>query len=79
MSDAATAPVRPARLRRAVSAAYYALFHHVLRTGADRFIGTSRRHTAGYAMLYRSFAHARMKDVCQEIDKPVTAIVRFSW
>jgi hypothetical protein len=60
-----------AAYRRSVSTAYYALFHAVLRTGADRFFGAAQRDAPGYAVIYRGFAHARMKDVCREIDKPV--------
>ena len=56
-------------LRRAVSTAYYALFHAILRRAADDFVGSDRRHSASYALVYRSFAHQRMKDVCEGINK----------
>nr|WP_294543481.1 hypothetical protein [uncultured Rhodopila sp.] len=57
-------PASDARLRRAVSTAYYALFHKVLRSGAECFMGAGKQQTAGYGLLYRSFNHGRMKSVC---------------
>ncbi|MDP4023802.1 hypothetical protein Q8W71_14300 [Methylobacterium sp. NEAU 140] len=56
--------------RRAISTAYYALFHAALRTAAERFIGRDEGETAAYALLYRGFAHGRMRDVCVAIEKP---------
>lgn len=56
-----------AQRRRAVSTAYYALFHHVLRAAAQRFVGMGHETTAGYAILYRGFDHRRMKDVCEAL------------
>nr|WP_294517333.1 hypothetical protein [uncultured Rhodopila sp.] len=44
---ATTAPVTQAHLRRAVSTAYYAVFHAVLLAGATRFIGSDKRDTPG--------------------------------
>lgn len=64
-------PVPQARLRRAVSTAYYALFHAILRAGAIRFIGSDKESTPGYSILYRSFTHGRMKAVCETLDVPV--------
>ena len=55
-----------AESRRSVSTAYYALFHTVLTAGADRFFGSLERGSAGYAILYRSFDHGRMKRVCED-------------
>ncbi len=59
-----------AHLRRAVSTAYYGLFHHVLRAAAERFIGAGNHASAGYAVLYRSFDHGRMRDVCEALQRP---------
>jgi hypothetical protein len=53
-----------ARLRRAVSTAYYALFHKVLRAAAQRFMGPNQEQRAGFTVLYRSFDHRHMKMVC---------------
>ncbi len=63
------APPTNADLRRAVLRAYYALFHQLIRAAVERFIGLAQEHTAAYALLYRSFDHARMKEVCKNLDK----------
>ncbi len=60
-----------AHLRRAVSTAYYALFHKILRAAAERFIGADQQDSAGYALIYRSFEHRRMKEVCEALDVPI--------
>ena len=57
-------PPTDAQLRRAVSTAYYAVFHCILRAAADRFMGRGEAASAGYALLYRSFDHRHMKTVC---------------
>lgn len=57
-----------ARLRRAASTAYYALFHKVLRAGAKRFMGEGKEASPGYALLYRSFNHGRIKAVCESLN-----------
>lgn len=63
-------PPSQGRLRRAISTAYYALFHAVLRTGARRFMGDGSGEQPGYALLYRGFSHSRMKAVCKGLDVP---------
>lgn len=67
LSSAGTAPPSEAQLRRAVSTAYYALFHRILAAGAERFMGAGLERSAGYALLYRSFNHGRMKAVCESL------------
>lgn len=57
-----------ARLRRAVSSAYYALFHKVLRAGAGRFMGPGSEARPGYNLIYRGFTHSRLKDVCKRLN-----------
>lgn len=59
-----------AQLRRAVSTAYYAVFHKVLRSAADRFIGPGRDRSAGYGVLYRGFNHGRIRSVCESLNSP---------
>ena len=56
-----------ARLRRAVSTAYYAVFNAVLTKAADQLVGPDRRGTAAYWLVYRSFNHGQMKKVCKGI------------
>lgn len=58
-----------ASLRRAVSTAYYAVFHAVLRSGADRFFGASRSGEAGYALIYRAYDHGRMRRGCEDVSR----------
>jgi hypothetical protein len=65
-ADAATPPAG-AQLRRAVSTAYYALFHKISYAAARRFMGPDQENSAGYAILYRSFDHRHMKTVCQAL------------
>jgi len=60
-----------AQLRRAVSTAYYAVFHKILRLAAGRFVGEAHSHTAAYRLLYRGFDHGRVNEVCEAIDKPM--------
>jgi hypothetical protein len=60
-------PPSQAQLRRAVSTVYYALFHKVLRTAAERFAGPGQEHGGAYAILYRSFDHSHMKRICEDL------------
>ena len=50
---------RQADLRRAVSAAYYALFHALAHCGADMLAGSGlvRRNRIGWQRIYRSLEH----------------------
>ena len=57
-----------AYFRRAISTAYYALFHHVLRAGAERFLKDGKTDSAAYSVLYRGFSHGRMKAVCESLN-----------
>lgn len=68
LSAGTVQPPSEAQLRRAVSTAYYALFHKVLRAGAERFMGAGTQRSAGYSLLYRGFNHGRMKAVCDSLD-----------
>jgi hypothetical protein len=45
---------RQTDLRRAISAAYYALFHFTLAAASDLFVGRDKRSTPEYRMTYRS-------------------------
>lgn len=49
---------KQADLRRAVSTAYYAVFHALAHECADRFIGTGdQRSEAAWAQVYRALEH----------------------
>lgn len=60
---------RQADLRRAISCAYYAVFHAILTEAADDFVGRTRRDTPRYALVYRSIDHRRLKSLCEDIQK----------
>jgi len=62
-------PPSDAQIRRAVSTAYYAVFHKIVRTAAGRFVGPGHENSAAFRLVYRGFEHARMKDVCEAINK----------
>jgi uncharacterized protein (UPF0332 family) len=59
-----------ADLRRAISSAYYAVFHAVLSAAADRFVGRERRSGSLYSLAYRSVNHTTLLKVCEEVGKP---------
>ena len=54
-------------LRRAVSTAYYALFHTLARNGADLLIGgpNSDRSKPAWRQVYRALDHGTAKNACQ--------------
>ena len=53
-------------VRRAISSAYYGLFHFILTSVADEFVGVSQRTTSRYALVYRSIAHRTLREICAE-------------
>ena len=57
-------PRRPSQtnLRRAVSTAYYAMFHCLASTAADLLIGRSR--TPAWHQVYRALEHGRARNAC---------------
>jgi hypothetical protein len=57
---------RQTSLRRAVSSAYYALFHALARLCADELVGFSKPWGV-HAPIYRSLDHGRAKDVFKRI------------
>ena len=57
-------------LRRAVSAAYYALFHQCLAAAADTVVGEAERGSDLYALAYRSVDHRRLVELCDAYSKP---------
>jgi uncharacterized protein (UPF0332 family) len=64
--------VRQADRRRAISAAYYAVFHFTLTALADEFVGKTERRTARYALAYRSVDHGTLTKLCKNIGNPNT-------
>ena len=65
----AAGPPRQVDLRRAISAAYYGLFHFCLTAAADEFVGANQRATSRYALVYRSIDHWTLKELCSEVRK----------
>lgn len=65
---------RQTDLRRAISSAYYAVFHSVLAAGADEFVGSTRRNEPVYALCYRRVDHRALRDLCTELKKPRLAM-----
>ncbi len=62
-------PPRQVDLRRAISAAYYGLFHFCLTAAADEFVGVTQHATGRYALVYRSIDHKTLKELCVEARK----------
>ena len=60
---------RQVDLRRAISSAYYGLFHATLIAAADHFVGA--RSTPEYALVYRSVNHRSLRSLCSQIIKPM--------
>ncbi len=74
-ADRLTAPPgvgapRQADLRRAISSAYYGVFHAVVTEAADTFVGKTLRHTPRYELVYRSVHHRSLREVCEDVVKP---------
>ena len=57
---------RQAELRRAVSAAYYAMFHALARCCADTLVGATRarRSRQAWRQTYRSLEHGHARNQC---------------
>ncbi len=70
---------RQADLRRAISSAYYALFHAVAIAVADDIVGSTRRASSRYALLYRSIDHRKLRELCEDVGKqtPPKKIARY--
>jgi uncharacterized protein (UPF0332 family) len=64
---------RQAELRRAISTAYYRLFHFCLAAVADKFVGKTQRKTSRYALVYRGIAHRTLRELCVEARKQKAA------
>lgn len=60
---------RQADLRRAISNAYYGVFHAVVTAAADDFVGRTKRQTPRYALVYRSIDHGSLRGLCTNVEK----------
>lgn len=55
-------------LRRAVSDAYYALFHALALMCADQLVGATMRNSGAWTRIYRGLDHGRAKSELQRRD-----------
>lgn len=57
-----------ANIRRAMSTTYYALFHHLARSGADLFVGATKaiRSRGAWRQAYRALEHRAAKAACSD-------------
>jgi hypothetical protein len=62
-------PPRQVDIRRAISSAYYAVFHAVLTAAADQFVGSTKRATRPYGLVYRTIDHSALRELCEEVQK----------
>jgi hypothetical protein len=73
----ATRP-KQANLRRAVSSAYYALFHFLVEESCNQITGKTR--SPARQLMSRAFEHGKMKEVCMEFKKQTpTDILKPHW
>src|ERR1700752_1529416 len=66
----AAGPPRQVNLRRAISAAYYGVFHFIITSAADQLIGVTKRSTGEYGRGYRSIDHRALRELCEDLRKP---------
>jgi uncharacterized protein (UPF0332 family) len=69
---AGSEPRRPkqATLRRAVSTAYYGLFHFLIEESTALLCGAGQGDAAFRQLAARAFVHGKMRSVCAEFVKP---------
>ena len=60
---------RQVDIRRAISTAYYAIFHAIITAAADQFIGITNRDESRYGLAYRSVDHGWLRKLCEEVQK----------
>jgi hypothetical protein len=58
-------PPRQVDVRRAISSAYYGVFHATLTAAADQVVGATRRSSGHYALVYRSIDHKTLRILCE--------------
>src|SRR5204863_8292306 len=63
-------PPRQVAVRRAISAAYYGVFHATLTAAADHFVGSAKRGTRQYGLVHRSVQHGALRSLCEVATKP---------
>ena len=67
LAESGGPPPTQARLRRAVSTAYYAMFHCLAASAADLFIGTEgTERSPAWHRAYRALEHGRARSACRQ-------------
>lgn len=66
-------PPRQVDLRRAVSAAYYAVFHSIVTAATDHYVGKTKRRDSQYGLVYRSVDHRWLRELCEQAQKTTPA------
>ena len=68
LAKASASKPRQADLRRAVSTAYYALFHALAKDAADMLVGSVRtnRSNKAWSQAYRALEHGFAKNGCKQ-------------
>lgn len=68
LAKASASKPRQADLKRAVSTAYYALFHAMAKNAADMVVGAgASRAEKAWRQVYRSIDHGFAKNACKEV------------
>ena len=68
LANASRKKPRQADLRRAISTAYYALFHAMAKDAADMLVGVGpNRPDKAWAHTYRALQHGDAKTACQAV------------
>lgn len=65
--------VRQVDRRRAISSAYYAVFHAILTDLADQFVGWDQRKSSRYALAYRHIDHSQLEALSNQVIKQTPA------
>lgn len=68
LANASPNKPRQADLKRAVSTAYYALFHAMAKDAADRLVGVGpNRPDKAWRHMYRALQHGEAKSACEAV------------
>lgn len=62
-------PPRQVDLRRAISAAYYALFHEIVTNAGDQVVGFIHRSSREHGLVCRAIDHGTIKKSCIDLGK----------
>jgi len=58
---------KEANIRRAISTAYYGLFHHLIDEGGQLLLGTANSDWPLAALCARAYGHGEMKAACKQL------------